>query len=339
MIEQYTSALPSVRISVVSVEEARPMVATHSGPFHADDVFAVATLALLHEGQGSLKVVRSRNHQHLEEARYRVDVGGQYSPSEGDFDHHQWRWADPGAPTNCRRGMAGVPYAAFGLVWREYGEEIVKRRAAALRFSVDPKGVAAKVDKDLVQYIDAGDTGYGEGRHFASDTVAAMNPPWNTLRDRFEGEVKPRFEAACAWAAHTLMAAVDAAISEQCAVDVVSRCVIMGSEPGIVELPSGGIPWQDTVCRANRDWALVTPVDFVVYPTPDGTWMVQCVPPEPDSFGQRRPLPLAWAGLRGADLAAAAGVEDAVFCHAGRFIAGAGSLKGALALAELAMRG
>jgi uncharacterized UPF0160 family protein len=51
----------------------------------------------------------------------------------------------------------------------------------------------------------------------------------------------------------------------------------------------------------------------------------------------RKDLPLAWAGLRGVDLAAVCGVADAVFCHNGRFIAGAGSLEGALRMAELAL--
>jgi uncharacterized UPF0160 family protein len=41
--------------------------------------------------------------------------------------------------------------------------------------------------------------------------------------------------------------------------------------------------------------------------------------------------------LRGAELAAVCGVQDAVFCHNGRFIAGAGSLQGALRMAELAL--
>jgi uncharacterized UPF0160 family protein len=37
------------------------------------------------------------------------------------------------------------------------------------------------------------------------------------------------------------------------------------------------------------------------------------------------------------ELAAVCGVPDAVFCHNGRFIAGAGSLQGALRMAELAL--
>ncbi len=61
-------------------------VATHPGGFHADDVFAIAALRLVH---GDLEVVRSRDPEVLAAADLRVDVGGRYAPATGDFDHHQ----------------------------------------------------------------------------------------------------------------------------------------------------------------------------------------------------------------------------------------------------------
>ena len=75
---------------------------------------------------------------------------------------------------------------------------------------------------------------------------------------------------------------------------------------------------------------------FLVFPQA-GDWLVQAVPVAGQPFSQRLPLPAAWAGLRGADLAALTGVGDAVFCHNGRFIGGAGSREGAIALARLAL--
>jgi uncharacterized UPF0160 family protein len=49
------------------------------------------------------------------------------------------------------------------------------------------------------------------------------------------------------------------------------------------------------------------------------------------------PLPEAWAGLRGADLATASGVADAVFVHTRRFVAAARSRQGAMAMARRAI--
>lgn len=55
------------------------------------------------------------------------------------------------------------------------------------------------------------------------------------------------------------------------------------------------------------------------------------------SFEMRLALPESWAGARDKELQEVTGVSDAVFCHTRRFIAGAGSLKGAKQLADLAL--
>ena len=65
--------------------------------------------------------------------------------------------------------------------------------------------------------------------------------------------------------------------------------------------------------------------------------MLDTMPPEPGSFGQRLPLPEAWAGLEGAALAEQTGVPDAVFVHLRRFVGAARSRDGAIAMARKAM--
>jgi uncharacterized UPF0160 family protein len=61
--------------------------------------------------------------------------------------------------------------------------------------------------------------------------------------------------------------------------------------------------------------------------------MVDAMPTEPGSFAQILPLPKAWAGLRGQELAAVSGIADAVFVHPQRFVGATGSREGALAMA------
>ena len=90
------------------------------------------------------------------------------------------------------------------------------------------------------------------------------------------------------------------------------------------------MPWREGVLTQAPE-AL-----FVVYPKSDG-WGLQAVPCEPGGFRNRKDLPGAWAGLTGADLAAATGVPDAVFCHTAGFYASAGSRAGILALVERAL--
>jgi uncharacterized UPF0160 family protein len=113
-------------------------VATHDGTFHADDVFAVAALRLRDPG---LTIVRSRDRAVLAASDARVDVGLRSDPATGDFDHHQ----RGGAGTREN----GIPYASFGLVWREHGPGLCG----------GDERVAADVDRFLVQGVDAIDTG------------------------------------------------------------------------------------------------------------------------------------------------------------------------------------
>ncbi len=54
-------------------------IVTHSSKFHADDVFAVATLMLLLEKDHEITVVRSRDPDVAFHADYVVDTGFVYS--------------------------------------------------------------------------------------------------------------------------------------------------------------------------------------------------------------------------------------------------------------------
>ena len=55
-------------------------IITHDGKFHADDVFAVATLLLiLRRESPSVSIVRSRDSALVARADFVIDVGGQYN--------------------------------------------------------------------------------------------------------------------------------------------------------------------------------------------------------------------------------------------------------------------
>lgn len=88
-------------------------VVTHNGNFHADDVFSIAALRLV---LPDFKLVRTRDTQLIAQADIVIDVGGEYDPAAGRFDHHQRGGA--GAREN------GIPYSSFGLVWQKYGLQL-----------------------------------------------------------------------------------------------------------------------------------------------------------------------------------------------------------------------
>ena len=281
------------------------IVATHDGGFHADEVFAIATLRVV---LGQVTVLRSRHPSVLARADLRVDVGGRYDPASGDFDHHQRGGARPPRPS-------GVAYAAFGLVWCSYGPA----------FCGGHDRVASIVDERFVQVVDAHD--HGIATHAPTElalepvtishVVAALNPPWDAPADAAE----PAFERAVDLATLVLRASVEQVAAEERSTTLVRKSLAQRRDPRVLRLPFA-VPWERVVAEHGSD------VLFVVWPHADGTWVAQAVDESLGSFRPRRAFPEAWAGLRDAELSAVSGVADALFCHSKRFLVVAASSSG-----------
>jgi uncharacterized UPF0160 family protein len=75
----------------------------------------------------------------------------------------------------------------------------------------------------------------------------------------------------------------------------------------------------------------------MVYPSQTGQWRIQTVPVEPGSFEDRKPLPKQWAGLSDQALKDVTGLDDAMFCHNGLFIAGSASFESTMEMASMAL--
>ncbi|MBX9635783.1 MAG: MYG1 family protein, partial [Magnetospirillum sp.] len=90
-------------------------VATHSGTFHADDVFAYAILKAATGGQ--LELARTRDGEVLAQADVVFDVGGTYDPQARRYDHHM---------RDKPLRADGAPYSSAGLVWRDFGADAIR---------------------------------------------------------------------------------------------------------------------------------------------------------------------------------------------------------------------
>ena len=139
---------------------------THSGRFHADDVFAIALLRMVPEWKAA-KLIRTRDEEIIKKADLVVDVGGIYNPAQNRFDHHQ-----TGGALNYENG---IPYSGLGLVWKQFGEQVC-----------GSKEVAQMITEKLVQQIDAMDCGLsietpnivGVAEYVMDDMTDAFNPSW-----------------------------------------------------------------------------------------------------------------------------------------------------------------
>ena len=272
------------------MREISDVVLTHAGKFHADDVFAAALLRILKPG-----VEIRRVYQVPEDFTGLVfDIGW------GEFDHHQ-----SGAPVREN----GVPYAAFGLLWREFGASILGRTEAQ------------RLDERFIQPIDLDDnTGCGGA---LPDLIADFNPLWDSGADPDQ-----RFLEAVELAQKVLQNRLDSVLATGRAYRVV-KAAMKAMEDHIVVLDVY-CPWKPFVTKG--------PARFVVYPSQRGGWSGQCVPfPAEQGGGLKQPFPAQWAGKTAEELAALTGIPTLRFCHNNRFLVSADTKEDARAACVLAM--
>jgi len=284
-------------------------IATHNGSFHADDVFAVATLKLaLNE---SVSVFRTRDKDAIKQADIAVDVGAEYNPDQDKFDHHQ----EGGAGERDN----GIPYASFGLVWKKYGPLLCENQ-----------DVAEIIDNKLVAPIDAIDNGVeltsGDNRfdgvypYSISSLINSFRPTWQEDTDRSE-----TFQSLTKLASGIINREITHAQAVNDAKDMVRQAYENADDKRIITLEDD-LPWQGVLTQEYEPL-------FVVYPKPDkGEWRLRAVPN--NGFDNRKDLPAEWAGKEGEELQAATGVSDAIFAHRGQFVVVLGSKESALKLAH-----
>lgn len=314
-------------------------IATHSGTFHADDVFGVGILMGVFP---SHTLIRTRKQELIDAADFAVDVGGTWDAPTGRFDHHQ-RGFDGARPATEVDGatVPGVGYASAGLIWTAYGTQYVQAWASAAGHSLDDAAVAdivRSIDHSLVQYLDIVDTGQGDvspGIFGLSSLIAQLNTHWleeKGLDHAAKAQLlETRFREAIAITRKFLDHAISKKVAQLRAMDTVRNAPrLLGGR--VLHLAEGGMPWTHVVVNEMPE------VMFVIYPDSDGNqYQIKTVPVESGSFTARMDLPESWAGLRDGELAAVNGVADSVFCHLNLFIGGARSFEGALKMAELAL--
>jgi len=281
------------------------VIYVHSGIFHADDAMATAIALRVYP---DAKIRRVRVVPEDRGDALVLDVGGVYDPSHGQFDHHQRGGSDDGR-------------AATGKVWAQMGPQIC-----------GSEQIASRVYDMLLASIDRNDIGVKdcapiEGmRHLsASAFVSMMNA---------EDATSPEQDVAFGRAVQACSNALAGAITNA-GHWIRMRDIVLTINPReAIFIPEPG-EWQEHVLADDR----FAETMYVAFPSDRGGFLLQCVPDKIGSFGTRKSLPQAWAGLRGEQLASLVGIQAGpeVFCHPGRFIAGAVTLEDCQALAEYAI--
>lgn len=273
---------------------------THSGKFHADDVFSAALLLYLNP-----EITITRGNQVPENYEGLVfDIG------RGQYDHHQ---------KDSRIRDNGVPYAAFGLLWEKLGPEILGEE------------LALKFDESFVQPLDINDN-TGEKNELAT-LIGNFNPGWDS-----KGSNDEAFFQAVSVAGMILENKFERYLGNERAdrrVEEVltehAASLASGDTPAentnILILPEF-IPCQKRLSETN--------ITFVIFPSNRGGY---CIQPQKKEYSMnyKCSFPVEWLGLENEELAAATGLKSAGFCHKGGFLMTTGELADAVQACHISM--
>lgn len=277
------------------------MLVTHSGRFHADEVFAISMVLMVEERQ----ITRSRDEEVIKQASIVLDVGAEYNPETLRFDHHQNSFTE--------ERENGIPFATAGLIWRHYAKRIFEVKGLKGDYEI---GFATQwVDDKLIADIDAVDNGMylDDSRPSVSQVIAMMN---ESSDEPEKQEIA--FNKAIGFTTEILNNFIKAAIKEaEVVVELEEYAKTV--ENGILVLDKN-LPFKDFISSHPE-------IKRVVYPRTKEQFGVYC-------NGQQNHLPQRFRGLRDTELNEVTGLTDTIFCHKSGFMAVSLSQESALFMAK-----
>ncbi len=300
----------------------KKILVTHNGTFHADDLFACATISIFLENKGeSFEIVRTRNKDVIETGDYVFDVGGVYDPEKNRFDHHQVGGA--GKRDN------GIEYASFGLVWKHLGMELCSNNIKTWK----------KIDSKLVAPIDAVDNGIDAFEPKFEDIMQyngeqnflIFSPTWQ----EDESKIDDIFRSVVLDVVRVLKREIEVTKADILGVELIEGFYSSAADKKII-ISSISFPrylYQETLSN------FLEPIYFIYPSNHSDTWKVEAISKSPNTLESRKLFPSRWRECfdDNLKLAEITGVPDSLFCHRSGFLLTVKSKEGAIKLAQLAL--
>jgi uncharacterized UPF0160 family protein len=295
---------------------------THHGSFHADDIFAAATLSLFLEKRGEdFEIIRTRDSELINKGDFVFDVGGIYDEKTNRFDHHQKGGA--GKREN------GIEYSSFGLVWKRFGMELCE----------NDMNVWNMIDVKIVVPIDAVDNGidivipkfkniipYGGEQPFL-----IFSPTWQENEEDINNIFKNKVEDVIKILRREIQVAKADSLGKKIIEDSYKR-----SDNKKIIILENNFPrylYQKTLSSFEEPM-------YVIYPNrKKDSWKIEAVQKSPETMESRKLFSENWRGLLDNDprLKEITGVPDVIFCHKNGFLITVISKEGAKKLAQIAL--
>ena len=352
------SLAPSPKRMKPNGSTIEPLIATHNGHFHADEALAVYLLRLLPTYSPS-RLLRTRDPALLSTAHTVVDVGGEYSPPNNRYDHHQrtFNTTFPSRPTKL---------SSAGLVYLHFGKAIVALKTGLSEDSGEVNILWKKIYEDFVEALDAHDNGisvydpaetkslqkrFYDGGISLGSLVGDLNDSSddeeqlkNQTAEEAQAAEDERFLSASSLMGETFLRKLryyhKAWLPARAQVLEAFHQRQDVHEGGQIMVFRQGCPWKDHLYTIEKETGTEGQVLYVLYPeneAEDSRWRIQAVGVSKDSFESRKGLPAPWRGVRDEDLSGLTGINGCIFVHASGFIGGNATREGAMLMAQKAL--
>lgn len=298
-------------IIVNNIEDANFI--THSGSFHADEIFCTVMFELLF---GSVNLFRTRDLNGANEDAIIFDVG------KGELDHHQ------SGGNGIREN--GIKYAAFGLVWKKYGRELLK-----VNGTEHIEEVFNQFDKFFISALDAYDNGQidikNNGLLTFNSAIEGLNPVFGSNQNEDE-----QFLKAVKISKEIFLSQLSLIVSK-CKLEPLIEEAIQESQNNIMILKSR-IPYENILLDSDSEKA--NNILYVIRPgkTDKDGYSINTVPLVLNGFDHRQFFPLEWGGKNPEELQSITEIKTLKFCHANRFLCITENSTDAYKVAELSIK-
>ena len=325
-----------------------PIIAVHSGVFHADEVLA-SLLIKFHPNYPKSCIIRSRNQEILNKCDIVCDVGGIINPKTFRFDHHMSDFKEVFDEKNEK--FKEIKLSSAGLVFKYLGKEILENILKKNNlYENNIKHIDEMINliySSFILIIDANDNGinaypsnvipkFVDCTNF-SNRIGRLNPEWYLT----DVDVNLRFKQAWDIAEEELNYHImKYAKGYFLAYDIVEDSVkkFLDKEYFILDR---FVPWKKILYDIEKKLNIEGKFLFVVSQRDsqsDDKFSVTTIPKNEGSFEFRKGLPKKWRGLRSEELENVSGIKDMVFVHSSGFIGFMKNMDAAMKCVEIALK-
>ena len=286
---------------------------THSGSFHADDIFSTIFLAQLKP----IYLYRMKEFLSAEDYQNKIvfDIG------RGEFDHHG---------IDAKKRENGLKYSAFGLLFEKFGRNYIAKKGIE-----DIELAYQMFLNELVYQIDAIDNGIfplNSSNHkitTLSETIELFNCTWKEEQD------SDLAFSSCLSVAEKIFNRVETRIKDKIAARNIVEKSILASQNGILILEQY-VPFMDYLLASSDKKA--QEIVFAIFPSNRGGYNIRAIPKESNSLENRFNFPIDWGGKTKEELVKLTAISSFRFCHINLFLCACDTLEDAIKIAQLAIK-